>query len=154
LEPTFSPLKRNFGEPRARFFHKVQKTDGCWLWKGKPASHGYGRFTAGYHTDYAHRWAWFFEHDEWPDLFVCHNCDNPICVNPEHLFLGTCKDNNFDMWLKERQGGRARVVSHAQRDEIRELISQGKSQRQIAEIFGCSQTTVSEINRNLHEYAR
>lgn len=146
-------MKRNFGDPNKRFQRKIFKTDTCWWWRGKPNEAGYGRFCIDYNIDYAHRWAWYFNTGEWPKLLVCHTCDNKLCVNPAHLFLGTDEDNNFDKWLKGNARGRERTLSHEQRDAVRRWLEKGVPQRKIAEAFKCSQATISEINRNAHEYA-
>lgn len=75
---------------------------GCWLWTGSINSKGYGRLKVGGRTTLsAHRLAWELRVGEPPhDLFVCHRCDVPCCVNPNHLFLGTGDENIRDMWLK------------------------------------------------------
>lgn len=80
----------------------------CVEWTGKRHWAGYGlRYVAKGNWIRAHRWAWIIEYGRIPKgLFVCHACDNPPCVNPLHLFLGTQKDNHDDMVAK----GRARFV--------------------------------------------
>lgn len=95
-----------------RVWSRVTKTEGCWLWTGSKTVHGYGLVSNG-HTGwagYAHRliYAWTF--GPIPDgMEVCHRCDTPSCVRPEHLFLGTHADNMHDMaakgrhWMKQRQ---------------------------------------------------
>ncbi len=93
-----------------RFFAKIQKTSSCWLWQGTTnGTAGYGSFRVGSMKDgsrrkiLAHRFSYKLHKNQIPEkLIVCHSCDNPLCVNPEHLFLGTHKDNMQDCCSKGR----------------------------------------------------
>ena len=92
-----------------RFMAKVspEPNSGCWLWVGAARQTGYGNFFLGSKSISAHRAAWLLHRGGIPDgMCVCHHCDVPSCVNPEHLFLGTHLDNMRDMDAKGR-----RVVS-------------------------------------------
>src|SRR5271156_3333483 len=78
--------------------------NGCWNWIASLSTHGYGQIYYNKKNYPAHRISWFVHKNEWPSLFVLHACDNRKCVNPDHLFLGTAKDNTKDMFKKGRQG--------------------------------------------------
>ena len=90
-----------------RFWEKVDVSagpHGCWLWIATVTNKGYGQFSKGRVSVTAHRMSWELANGVKPptDLFVCHRCDTPTCVNPAHLFLGTHRDNIADMVAKGR----------------------------------------------------
>lgn len=111
----------------ALLLSKINKNGhgGCWLWVGGRSAAGYGVLKSlGVNGDksiiFAHRLSWEYHNQSTiPDgLFVCHKCDNPRCVNPTHLFIGTAKDNVYDMIQKGRHSwqARARMSVANQRD--------------------------------------
>lgn len=86
-----------------RFWSKVEKTDGCWIWKASTRHGGYGQFWDGKRKVAAHRF--LFESSYGPvgdGIEICHKCDNPPCVRLDHLFAGTKTDNMRDAWSKGR----------------------------------------------------
>lgn len=86
-----------------RFWAKVSKTDTCWLWTACTTHRGYGRLQVDGHALLAHRIAYALAYAPPPnDMLVCHHCDNPTCVRPDHLFLGTPLDNRTDCIRKGR----------------------------------------------------
>jgi hypothetical protein len=123
-----------------RFWSKVDKSSGpdaCWTWTSKARSNdgkGYGAFNSGSGSVRAHRFAWELTNGPIPDgLHVCHECDNPLCCNPAHFFLGTPKDNNADMISKGRQWVvtpehierlRAMKIGKPRSPEVREKLRQ------------------------------
>lgn len=91
---------------RERFWARVERGPGCWLWTQFRDPEGYGRFwvVSRRRRVRAHRVAFELETGINPgDLFVCHTCDNPRCVHPDHLFMGTSEDNSRDRDSKGRQ---------------------------------------------------
>lgn len=92
----------------ARFWSKVQKTDSCWIWTASKRHKGYGAFVWATEIGKviqgrAHRFSYELHKGAIPEgMFCLHHCDNPACVNPDHLWLGTAADNNHDMVQKGR----------------------------------------------------
>jgi len=98
---------KNHAPPEERFWRFVVKTNDCWNWSGKK-NNGYGVLSKGSKSDgyfLAHRFSWSMHNQEeiLSGMVVMHKCDNPSCVNPEHLILGTSKDNTQDMIAKGRR---------------------------------------------------
>src|ERR1700749_4969342 len=99
---------------KERFFNKVTKTDNCWLWIGGTINKGYGNFTWGRGVNIlAHRFSYEIHKGKIPEgKIILHSCDNPICVNPEHLTIGTQQDNVNDMMNKNRMNPRKIISDH------------------------------------------
>lgn len=129
-----------------------EPTTGCWLWMGDHFRDGYGKIRAYDKTSRAHRVSYRIHLGEIPPgMCVCHKCDTPSCVNPDHLFLGTHKDNAHDRDAKGR-AHRPRgeecgwsKLNVAKVLQIRDMYSRGFKQRQIAEIFDIYRGHVSSI---------
>ncbi len=135
---------------RDLFWSKVMVGDSseCWEWSGKLFPNGYGVASGPNGAGFlAHRLSFFMVNGvDAGEYMVCHRCDNRKCVNPAHLFLGTAKDNVLDCMRKGRFG---RVCSYEKADLVRHLYSTGRySQKQLGEIIGASQQTISLVVRN------
>jgi len=102
-------------EQIARFWSRVQKTEGCWTWMAGRTPFGYGKVAFYRCNLMTHRVAWGLVNGQIPEgMCVLHHCDNPSCVRPEHLFLGTLADNNADMVRKGRHmRGTALIAAQA-----------------------------------------
>lgn len=113
-------MRKDYTPPEVRFWAKVNKTDGCWLWTGATHRQGTGKthgvFSWSGKQSTAHRFSWELHFGPIPEgLNVLHNCpngDEPHCVNPAHLWLGTLADNNRDMFAKGRGAVGERHGSH------------------------------------------
>lgn len=142
------------GERRFATSYVATET-GCWEWTGHRNVDGYGLVTLNKRQILAHRVSWLLYRGPVPDgLFVCHHCDNPPCVNPAHLFVGTAADNSADMVRKGRsprpkvpRGGNNPACRLSEDDihTARRLFGEGVSQTDIAKRLGVSQAHVSKI---------
>ncbi len=137
-------------DPSVRFRRKVdvRGPDECWLWTGSrtPFGHGYFWPKRGLGVG-AHRYAWMEAYGPIPDgLFVCHRCDNPGCVNPRHLFVGTQKDNMADCSRKGRVSRRgAPKLAEDDVRSVRERFAAGAPARALARELGVTTRTVHQI---------
>lgn len=148
---TMSYTDRFLNWVRERFWAKVdgRGPDDCWEWQGATAE-GYGLFIVWGHPTRAHRVAWEFTHGPIPaGLLVLHSCDNPPCVNPAHLRIGTDADNTADMHARGRaapkdgeHNGHAKLTA-AQVAEIRAQYAAGeKSTIALGREFGVSPSAI------------
>ncbi len=100
-----------------RFWSRVDKSggpDACWPWTAAQSGNGYGAFQTSTRQEASHRVAWTLKHGAIPDgLFICHHCDNPLCCNESHLFLGSNRDNLRDAARKGRTASGDRNWAHA-----------------------------------------
>lgn len=135
------------------FLSKVEQGDGCWFWKGCLDVEGYGRVQFNRRTLKAHRVSYeLFCGPITKGMSVCHRCDNPTCVRPHHLFLGTTADNLEDRDNKGRgpvgeRNGRSKINREIA-EEIRRLYDTGQhTQNSLAARFGIGQSQVGLILR-------
>jgi len=139
------------------FWVKVKKTNDCWQWTGTKDRDGYGRFRIpGKGLRGSHRIAWSLVNGTIPiGLCVLHKCDNPSCVNPDHLFLGTQQDNIKDMVAKGRQSkmfGLRNPKCKLTDDQVREIriaYTEGIStQKELRIRYGVSVGQISDVVNN------
>lgn len=125
--------------------------DGCWLWTGAKSPLGYGAFRMfrPKRTVRAHRISYELHKGPIPaGLLVCHACDNPSCVNPAHLWLGTPGDNARDRDRKDRvQHGEKHYAAKLTAEDVAEIIKQSglRTQVEIARTFGVDRSNISHI---------
>ena len=121
-----------------RFFDKVDKTDTCWIWNaGSRSKTGYGAFKIGGKVVDSHRISYMLHYGEIPKgVYVCHKCDNRRCVNPEHLFLGSPKDN----WQDGFDKGRIKLLGGMDPEKLKKHPSLGAYKR------GCRCDECKSIN--------
>lgn len=149
-----------------RFWDRVDKSSDCWLWAGTKKNHSrypdpnrrYGVMEFEGRQWEVHRLSYKLAHGDIPiGMLVCHKCDNPLCVNPDHLFLGTIQENNRDRHVKGRtQVGRQQAsITNPERqskkltiDQVREIhkrFSQGEGSDVLGQEFGIQRSTVHRI---------
>jgi hypothetical protein len=136
-----------------RYYREV--ASGCWEWKGSVDQDGYGIFNAtfnGVRHHRAHRFSWAFHtlSGIGKDMEVCHSCDNPRCVNPGHLWLGTTADNQADRWRKGRgknPKGEGHVDAILTEKQVRAILADPRPQAEIAHDYGVAATTIGSIKQ-------
>jgi hypothetical protein len=97
--------------------HFTKDGNNCWIWKSYKTPYGYGQFEYKCKTHKSHRFSWLLYKGEIPKgMLICHKCDNPPCVNPDHLWLGTPKENMQDMSSKKRFN--SQKISQALKERI------------------------------------
>lgn len=124
---------------------------GCWIWTGGATSAGYGQIRIDGKVQYAHRFSFERHHGiSAAGKEVCHKCDTPACVNPDHLFLGTHKENFLDAAAKGRmtaQKGQLSVKAKLTNEQVIAIRADDRSTRAIGAEYGISNRNVSAIKR-------
>jgi hypothetical protein len=133
----------------------TEPNSGCWIWIGattQSSAFRYGAFILPGETKYAHRAAWLLYRGSIPKGLCClHKCDFPTCVNPEHLFLGTQKENSEDMVAKNRvQRGERHYRAVLKESDVLEILKDTRSAATIANRFGVHAMTVGKIKRKVN----
>jgi hypothetical protein len=134
-----------------KFNKKVLKTDDCWIWLGSKTSDGYGKIEFHDVSYRAHRISYEIHYSDPGVYLVLHTCDNPACVNPNHLILGTHEHNVADRVRRGRsavgeKSGRAKLKEK----DIYEIRGSNLSNRELAKLYGMDETTIGKIrNRKL-----
>ncbi len=153
LEMNTQPTKKDIN----RFWKYVDtgKDDDCWEWSGGRGSNQYGRMSYQCKSMSMHRFSWMIHNGSIPNgMLILHHCDNPPCVNPKHLFMGTQQDNMDDMINKGRAiAPKGEVQGHSKLNAdqvraIRQLYATGKYlQRELGEMYGVHGHHIGSIVR-------
>jgi hypothetical protein len=144
------------GTVKDRFWAKVHipRADACWEWQAAKSKAGYGMIRIGGRSGrsiYSHRLSYGWAFGDIPDeLWVLHRCDNPACVNPAHLFLGTPKDNTVDALKKGRlPRGERHDMARLTADQVRQIRKRAQGerrcQRRLAREYGVDHRTIQEV---------
>lgn len=133
-----------------RFWRRVVKSDGCWLFWGAPLPKGYGRIGRGPNRGYelAHRLSWMIHFGPIPDgLHVLHSCDCPNCIRPDDLFLGTNLQNINDMNSKGRNSTHRNLTD----EQVAEILTLGRSVKgiELARRYKIAASAISKIRAGL-----
>lgn len=141
--------------PIERLIAKTEAMEsGCWNWVGTTVgskTHRYGHFRLDGKLILAHRASWLLHGGEIPNgLHVLHRCDNPLCVNPKHLFVGTRSDNMMDMTAKGRHPyplGETHHRAKLTNDEVRAIRASVQSHNQLARAYGVTKRTIINVRQ-------
>jgi len=157
LHGTTEPQQRARGSIEFRFWRKVDQSgaNGCWNWTGGTHKKGYGTLHKGDGDSRpvaTHRLSYIMHTGDIPDgMYVMHTCDNPRCVNPAHLVLGTASDNVRDMWEKGRAKpkgvkGEAHLKAKITEDDVRMIrADKTRSNHELARLLGVSPNAVRYV---------
>ena len=134
-----------------RFWDKVERKgpNQCWEWTAAIDTSGYGSFWRDGAMRTAHRIAWMLANGDIPHgSCVLHKCDNRKCCNPDHLWLGSRADNNYDMVSKGRHPhGKSNGRSKLTGEDVRSIFRDKRSERKVAAVYGVRHTAIGMIRR-------
>jgi len=145
---------RKMGDARQRFDEKwmPEPNSGCWLWIGAYSSFGYGQLWGGKSFGVpgniaAHQASWIFNRGPIPDgMVIMHKCDNPSCVNPDHLRVGTFKDNTADMLRKNRSPkGESSYRAILKEADIKVIRDRSIPIKELTKRFGVTKAAIDNI---------
>lgn len=131
----------------------VNEANDCWEWQASLNTNGYGQFRFRNRPQQAHRVSWVLHHGEIPaGLYVLHKCDNPLCINPDHLFLGTQAENiadamSKDRWRTPRPVGESHGNAVMTEDDVRAIRASSEPSRRIAKRYGVTQSAIQHIRK-------
>lgn len=154
----YLPARFTLAECRESFLSKVAvESDGCWIWQGARHGNGYGAFRIERRQYGAHQASWILFKGPIPrGQIVCHSCDTPLCVNPDHLFIGTHLDNVRDMFEKGRENKAkgsacASILTEELVLELREIHRKtGQTFASIGRKYGLNPATVRAAIRGVN----
>lgn len=145
---------------QARILASIDKDGNCWVWKGQRNKLGYGFLRIETHHVRAHRASYMAFYGDIPEgMLICHKCDNPSCVNPDHLFVGTNSDNSRDMSMKGRAGnqGKPSILRGSRHPrskltiaQAREIKNSARPVKELSQEYGVSKTLVRGIRSGTH----
>lgn len=137
------------GEMRQAFWERVDvgAEDECWNWNRPPHKTGYGQFSFGGRAMRAHRFSYWLHYDEQPgNLCVCHRCDNRLCVNPHHLYLGTIEENLAERNEKGRHShGEKNHTAKLTEDQVQIIRESRLDPNELARQYGVYPSTIIQI---------
>ena len=143
---------RQSGSLQDRFFSRFVKLEnGCWQWRAHTDKDGYGILPGANQNTRSHRLSYEIHIGEIPkEMIVCHHCDNPGCVNPDHLFVGTPKDNAHDALQKGRhyigeKNGRSKLTV----EKAKEILNSDMNGQKLADKFGVNRSTINNVKRGV-----
>lgn len=147
-------MEKVYFEARLRLLENIKIKNGCWIWQLSCFHDGYGQSSLLGKKMRAHRLSYFlFTGVDPKELYVCHHCDNPKCINPDHMFLGTYEENmqdcrNKKRFIKGEKQGRSKLKEF-QIKEIKSLLDEGVYQKDIAKLYEVTSSNISCINRKV-----